>query len=174
MQAVFLAAGQGTRLRPITLSIPKPLIKINNKSLLEHNLHKLPLEIEEIIIVVNYLAEQIKNYFGDSYRGRKIKYVNQEALLGTGHAIHQCRDVLRDKFLVLMGDDIYAREDIEKCIKHKYCMLVKKIDGEFMGGNVVVDKNNKLLDIQEGGHNSDDCLLNTGLYVLTKIFLIMI
>ena len=82
MQAVILAAGNGTRLRPITNHVPKPMIKIGNKTLLEYNIDNLPSEVDEIIFVIGYLGEQIKDYFGSEFKGKKIKYVEQKELLG--------------------------------------------------------------------------------------------
>ena len=67
MQAVILAAGHGTRLRPLTYQMPKPLIKVADKCLIEHNIFNLPSEISELIIVIGYLGEQIQNYFGENY-----------------------------------------------------------------------------------------------------------
>ena len=114
MQAVLLAAGQGEKLRPITYDVPKPMIRIAGKNLIEHNIDQLPNEIDELIIVVGHLAPQIINHFGNEYKGKKITYVKQKKLLGTGHALSICKQHLKDRFLVMMSDDIYDRKDIER------------------------------------------------------------
>lgn len=169
MQAVILAAGRGTRLRPLTYHVPKPMIRVVGKNLLEHNIDKLPDEIDEIVLVVNYLAEQIMNHFGDEYRGKKVKYVRQKKVLGTGHALFSCRNILKDKFLVMMGDDIYNQEDIKISLKHDNCMLVQEITGKFAGGRIRLNKDGHLEDIVEGVHNrKSGSLVNTGFYVLTS------
>ena len=170
MQAVILAAGQGTRLRPITYHVPKPMIRIVGKNLIEHNIDRLPEEIDEIILVVGYLSEQLINHFGNEFQGRKVRYVKQQNLLGTGHALHLCKNILQDRFLVMMGDDIYSREDMEKCLNHEQCMLTKEISGKFAGGRVSLDENGCLRDIIEGVHNRDKSLVNTALYVINKNF----
>lgn len=170
MQAVILAAGRGVRMRPLTYQIPKPLIKIAGKCSLERNIESLPKEIDEVIIVIGYLGEQIKNYFGNEYNGRKIVYVKQGKLAGTGHALHLCRKKLCDRFLVIMGDDIYSSEDMVKCLKHDQCMLVKEVSGKFAGGRIKLTCNNCLEDIIEGVHKRKSSLVNTGLYVLDENF----
>jgi len=170
MQAVFLAAGRGTRLRPLTYHVPKPMIRVAGKNLIEHNIDKLPEEIDEIVFVVGHLAEQIMNHFGDEYRGKKIKYVKQNKLLGTGHAIHTCRDILRDRFLVMMGDDVYDKEDIKRCVSHEQCILTQEVSGKFSGGRILLNSNGTLEGILEGIHNRSKSLANVGLYVIKKEF----
>ena len=170
MQAVFLAAGLGTRLRPITYHIPKPMIRIAGKNLLEHNLDQLPDEIGEIIIVVGHLSQQVENHFGNKYKGREVKYVKQRKFLGTGYALNLCKNILKDRFLVMMGDDIYCRGDMEECLKFPQSMLTKEISGKFMGGRIKFNKSGHLEDIIEGTHNRKKSLVNTGLYVINEHF----
>lgn len=169
MQVVFMAAGRGSRFGNLTKDIPKPMLEIDGKKLLEHNILKLPQEVDEIIIIVGYLKEQIMDFFGSEYNGRKIRYVYQKDLLGSGHAIHLCRDILKDKFLVLMGDDIYSEKDMGKCIQNDLCIGVKEVKGEFNGGTIILDKYNNLKSILEGEHKGGG-LLNIGMYVLNHNF----
>ncbi|SRR6056297_653810 len=170
MKAVILAAGRGVRLRPLTYHVPKPLIRVDGKALMEYNMEKLPSEITEVILVVNYLKEQIMNYFGEEFLGKKIRYVVQKEMLGTGHAVKICREHLEDKFLVLMGDDIYDSEDIKKCLKRDNCILAKNIRGKFEGGRIKVNREGFLQDIIEGVHKRKSSLANTGLCVVDKKF----
>ncbi|MCL5436004.1 MAG: NTP transferase domain-containing protein, partial [Patescibacteria group bacterium] len=99
MQAVILAAGLGTRMGSLTKERPKPLLTIENRTLLEHNLLALPKEIDEVVLVVGYLKDQVMAAVGQEFLGKKIRYVVQEELLGTGHALSQCKDVLCGRFL---------------------------------------------------------------------------
>jgi len=89
MKAIILAAGQGKRLRPLTLEKPKVLLEVNGKSILEHNLEILNEFVDEVIIVVGFLKEQIIEKIGLSYKDMQISYVEQKELLGNGHAIMQ-------------------------------------------------------------------------------------
>jgi len=69
-------------------------------------------------LVVGYLADQIREAIGEEHNGRKISYIEQKELLGTGHALSICKDLIKGKFLVLMGDDLYKTENLEELIRH--------------------------------------------------------
>ena len=166
MQAVILAAGYGTRMRPLTYHVPKPMVRVCGKNLVEHNLEKLPDEIDELIFVVGYLAEQVKNHFGDCYLGRPVKYVRQKKMKGTAHAISLVQSLVRGRFLIMMGDDIYSREDIEEVLKHERSILVKKVHSKFSGGKVIFDENGNFTSIEEGTHENGG-VINTNMFVLT-------
>src|SRR3989344_6712776 len=108
MQAVILAAGVGKRLRPLTNDLPKPMVKVNGKPILEYTLSILPSVIDEAILVVGYQKEKIMKHFGDSFNGLPLKYVEQEAPMGMSHALNCARPFLRKgTFLVMVGDDLY-------------------------------------------------------------------
>src|SRR3989344_2113346 len=169
MQIVILAAGRGTRMGELTETMPKPLLTVAGKNLLQHKIDILPKEIDEIILVVGYLGDRIKDFFGDSYGGKKIKYAIQKELLGTGDALWQAKDLINRKFLVMMGDDIYSKNDIEKCLAHDWAVLVKRsADRICSGGKVILDKDGHIKDIIEGKHEGDNLLINAALYSLTS------
>lgn len=168
MQAVILAAGKSTRTYPLTLTKPKPLLKIINKELIKHNLDELHGIINEVILIVGYRSEMIKEHIGNSYRGIKIIYIEQKEQNGTGGAIICAKHILKDKFIVMNGDDLFSNEDIKKCIKHDYCILVKEVNDIYRFGEIIINnKNNNVIDIIEKP-NKDNGLANTGLYVFSK------
>lgn len=167
MQAVILAAGKSTRTYPLTITKPKPLLKIANKSLLEHNLENLSGIVDEAIIVVGYKKNLIKKYFGSKYKNIKIKYVEQKEQLGTGHAALLAEHFIKDKFILMAGDDIYSKKDIRNCIKHRYSILVKKTKN-WKNFGVVVERNGILLDFVEKPEKFVSDLINTAFYVLDK------
>lgn len=167
MQAVILAAGLGTRMRPLTNVTAKPLLKIGERTLLDYTFDALPDEVDEVIVVVGYLGEQIRSYLGKMFRGRKIEYVVQEKPEGTAKALWEARTLLRERFLVLMADDIYERKDIEKCLAYPRAMLVSRQERESAGGEVVLDKEGKLAGVIEKPSVSTGTLVGTNVFVLT-------
>ena len=167
MQAIILAAGESTRTHPLTITKPKPLLKIANKTILEHNLDALYGLVSEAILVVGYQEEMIKKAFGSSYKGIKLRYIEQKQQLGTGHALLQVKKHLKQRFLLLYGDNIYHKKDIQACLRHKYAVLATSVDDPEHFGVLNV-KGKKLLDIEEKPKNPKSFLINTGLYVLDK------
>ena len=168
MKAVILAAGEGIRMRPFTYRTPKPMARILGQTIIEHNINQLPDAVTEIVLVVRYLKEQIMDYFGNKFGGRKVHYVELDACLGTGDALFRCKDLLTERFLVLMGDDMYTKREIEELFRAgDNALLVKKIDEPFAGGSIIVDESGNLLRIDEGVHTEGPSLLNAALYVLT-------
>src|SRR5512137_96696 len=109
LQAVIMSAGKSTRTYPLTLTKPKPLLPIANKPILAHQLDQFVGLIQEAVIIVGYKSDMIQDEFGDSYRGIALQYVEQKDQLGTGHAAMQVRPYIRDRFLLMNGDDLYAR-----------------------------------------------------------------
>ncbi len=119
MDAIILAAGRGTRLRPLTDTVPKPLIPMAGRGALLRTLDILPPEVDRIILVVGYLQEQIRAAVGTEWKGRPVEYVSLEVLDGTGPSIRACESIIRgERFLVLNGDDLYGREDLEELMCH--------------------------------------------------------
>lgn len=171
MQTVVLAAGRGRRMERLTDDIPKPMLTIKGKPILEYKIKLLPREIEEVIFVVGYKKSQIERYFGKNFDGRKITYVLQKDLNGTGGAVHLVKDLVEDRFLVMMGDDLYHRSDVEKIInQNSLAILSAETDNPERFGVFDIDENGNLLDILEKPENPPTNLINTGLYLLDKKF----
>ncbi|MBI4435535.1 NTP transferase domain-containing protein [Candidatus Uhrbacteria bacterium] len=124
MQAVILAAGKGARLRPLTYEIPKPLIQIGDKTLIQRALEALPDSIDEIFVVVNHLREQIIEAVGAQWHTIPIRYVIQEPLSGTAGAVILLREHLHGSFLVINSDDLYKKEDLQRLVCHDRAILV--------------------------------------------------
>lgn len=112
--ALIMAGGRGERLKPLTIHVPKPMLKIGDKPILEHNIDRLiTFGIKEIYISVKYLKEQIINYFGDgSSKGIKIYYLEEKDALGTIGALSFVESVLHQDILV-MNSDLLTNIDFE-------------------------------------------------------------
>ena len=167
MQAVILAAGKSTRTHPLTITKPKPLLKAANKTLLEHNLENLIGFVSEAIIVVGYKKNLIKKHIGDNYKNIKITYVEQKKQLGTAHAVLMAEPHIKGRFVLMMGDDIYSKEDINNCIKHEYAILVTRVKYPKNFG-VVAEKNGILVDFVEKPKKFVSDLASTAFYSLGK------
>ena len=168
MKAVILAAGKSTRTYPLTLNKPKPLLKVRDKTILEHNLDLLLGIAEEVIIVVGYKEEQIKKFVGSTYKTIKIRHIEQKTQLGTGHAVLQVENFIDDKFIVLMGDDLYSKEDIQEILRYEYAVLAKEVNNPENFGVYTLDYNNYVKDLVEKPKKFISNLANCGLYLLDK------
>lgn len=172
MKCVILAAGKGTRMGELSLDTPKPMLKVLGKTLLEHKLEMLPSAINEVIIVVGHLKNTITDYLGESYNGKKITYVVQEELKGTADALFLCKVHLKDeKFLVLMGDDIYSSEDMEESLNFDWSIFIREVDSIKGRAKVTFDSEGHIQDIIEKYPEEEKGFTATGMYSLTpKIF----
>lgn len=112
VQAVILAGGLGTRLRPLTLEVPKPMVPVGDRPFLEHQIAMLKgCGIDAFVFLIGYLGEQIVDHFGDGSRfGVHIQYRREQAPLGTGGALMAARDLLDETFLILYGDSFLPIE----------------------------------------------------------------
>jgi bifunctional UDP-N-acetylglucosamine pyrophosphorylase/glucosamine-1-phosphate N-acetyltransferase len=114
MQAVILAAGEGTRMRPLTETVPKPMLPVGDRPLVAHTVDAaVDAGATELLFVVGYEADRVREHFGDEYRGVQLSYAVQEEQLGTAHAAAAAREHLDGDFVVLNGDDLYDRAAIE-------------------------------------------------------------
>jgi NDP-sugar pyrophosphorylase family protein len=172
MQAVILAAGRGARMGALTENTPKALLPLGDKTLLEYEFDALPDAIDEVVVIVGYMGSSIQSKFGGKWRDKQIFYVEQEELDGTAGALWRAKDILHDRFIVMMSDDLYAKEDIEKCIDEKdWVLLVQHRDELRSKGKVEVDAHGKILNVTEGDHGDVSGLLGTNLFVLdTRVF----
>jgi len=154
MQAVILAAGRGHRMGSLTDALPKPMLEVAGKSLLEYKFDAMPTGIDEVIIVVGWMGDRIKEKFGNTYKGMKMSYVEQKVLDGTMGAVARAKDMLKGRFIIMMGDDIYAKEDAEKCVRNTdgWSLVVQKTDSTRAGGAVQIDAQGRILSITEGAH----------------------
>ena len=166
-QAVILAAGKSTRTWPLTLTKPKPLLKVMNKEIIKHNLDALQGLVDEVIVIVGFKKEMIINELGHKYGKLRIKYIEQKSQLGTGHAIKYVETLIKNKFLVIGGDDIFSQKDIQSCLKHKYAVLGCKVENPERFGVFVV-KNKEIQKVVEKPKNFVSDIANTGLYVFDK------
>jgi len=169
MKAVILAAGKGERLRPLTLTKPKALAKVGDKTLLEHTIDALPEEVKEIILVVGYLGNQIRDFCGDNFAGRKIHYVKQKEQLGTGHALELCTPLLGEKkFFTLFADDLLDPKALKDCLKYDLAAIVQEHSDPSRFGVVALRADGSIASIVEKPANPPTNLVTVGPYLLDR------
>ena len=128
MKAVIFAAGKSTRTYPLTLTRPKPLLPIANRPILAHQLEALSGLVDGVVVVVGYKGEMIRDWFGETYGGIEIEYVEQQEQRGTGHALLQCAGMLDEPFIALNGDDLFDPADLAALSKAGQGGLAKTIE----------------------------------------------
>lgn len=170
MQAVILAAGKGKRMGKLTKNTPKPMLRIKGKPILEYKIKALPKKITEVVFVVGYYSDEIMKHFKRSFDGRKISYVFQPVLNGTGGALHSAKSVLRGKFLVMMGDDLYHPKDLNNFIKNDLAILGFEVDNLSAFGVIKTDSRGNMIDVIENPKRSKFKLTNAGVYILGTDF----
>ncbi|MBI4059730.1 nucleotidyltransferase family protein, partial [Candidatus Giovannonibacteria bacterium] len=169
MIAVIPCAGEGVRMRPLTLTKPKQLLEIAGKPILEHIFENLPDEIDEVVLVVGYMGDKIRERFQDNFGRFRIRYVEQKEKLGTADALWRCRGILgKERFLMLYGDDILDRESIAKCLRHDLAILVKEVDDPRRFGVVVADGKGRVIKLVEKPDIPPSNFASTGVKVLDE------
>lgn len=166
MQCVILAAGKGRRLRPLTETTPKPLVKVAGQTLLDHIVSALPSAVDELIIVTGYLEEQIQKYCGKEFHGRKVTYVHQAEQKGTSHALWLCKDLLKGRFLFMFADDLHGADDIARATSFTRSMLTLTTSNPEKFGIVVRHPDGTLAEMIEKPEHPPSNLASTGVMVL--------
>lgn len=168
MKAVVLAAGQGTRMGPLTRNTPKVMLPIANKPLLYHVIKSAnDAGIRDFVLVVGYGEQIIKEYFKDgSDMGVRIEYIHQEKQLGTADAVGSVESMVDESFLVLNGDIIVSSSHIKKLIgcRSDAVLTARHVDNPCEYGVLEV-RDERVLRIIEKPANPPTNLANAGIYV---------
>ncbi|MEV6755469.1 mannose-1-phosphate guanyltransferase [Streptomyces sp. NPDC051214] len=176
MKAVVMAGGEGTRLRPMTSSMPKPLLPVANRPIMEHVLRLLKRHgLTETVVTVQFLASLVKNYFGDGEElGMELTYANEEKPLGTAGSVKNAEEALKDDaFLVISGDALTDFDLTELINFHKekgalVTVCLTRVPNPLEFGITIVDEEGKVerfLEKPTWGQVFSDTV-NTGIYVM--------
>lgn len=172
LECMIMAGGRGKRLNPLTDNVPKPMLLLDGKPILEHNIDRLiAFGIKKIYISVKYLGEQIQDYFGDgSQKGITIEYIWEEEFLGTAGALALV-DEFKSEHVLLMNSDVFSDVDIRdlylELIKSKADMAVSSTEYKVDIPFAVFETNLKqVMDLKE--KPSFIYHSNAGIYILKK------
>ncbi len=170
MEAVVLAAGKGVRLQPHTLTTPKPLLPVQGRPILDWLLAALPPAVNRVVVVVNYLAEQIEAYLARQTHQPRWATVRQQTPRGTGDALRACQSVLTgERFLVLNADDLYAPADLARLADQPAGVLVHEVDQPHLFGIVFPRPDGTLERLEEKPNLTGIHLANIGAYVFPRL-----
>ncbi|MFE5331022.1 sugar phosphate nucleotidyltransferase [Embleya sp. NPDC056575] len=176
MKAVVMAGGEGTRLRPMTSSMPKPLLPVVNRPIMEHVLRLLKRHgLSETVVTVQFLASLVRNYFGDGEElGMSLTYANEETPLGTAGSVKNAEEALKDDtFLVISGDaltdfDLTALVEYHRAKGALVTVCLTRVPDPLEFGITIIDDEGRVdrfLEKPTWGQVFSDTV-NTGIYVM--------
>jgi mannose-1-phosphate guanylyltransferase len=175
MKALILAGGLGTRLRPLTYKMPKPLVPLLGKPLVSHIIDPLPAEVDTIILAVSYMREALDDYFSTHDVGRKVVLVNEDQPLGTGGAIKNVSHYLDDTFIAFNGDVVCSIDLTDMLRYHRShggigTMSLWQVEDPSAFGVVGRDIRGRITDFQEKPAKGEAVSnsINAGVYIFEK------
>lgn len=177
-QCIILAGGLGTRLRPLTNDIPKPMVPVDGQPFLALQIAYLISQgITHFVLCVGYKHEKIMDYFGDGQKwGVHIDYAIETELLGTGGAIKNAETYLDQYFFVFNGDT-YLEVDLTACVQQyehyqkSVLMVLKKLEDCQRYGTVELDEQNTVITFKEKQASIGEGLINAGCYLMNNTIL---
>ncbi|MXR40805.1 NTP transferase domain-containing protein [Halobaculum sp. WSA2] len=175
MQAVVLAAGEGTRLRPLTEDKPKGMVEVDGAPILTHCFDNLvDLGASELIVVVGYMKEKIIQHYGDEYEGVPITYAHQREQNGLAHALLTVEEHIDDDFMLILGDNVFEA-NLQDVVRRQAedradaAFLVEEVPMEEASRYGVCDTNKygEIIDVVEKPDDPPSNLVMTGFYTFT-------
>jgi glucose-1-phosphate thymidylyltransferase len=175
MKAVVLAAGKGTRLRPLTEEKPKVMVEVDGKPLLTHSFEQLlDLGADELVVVVGYQKEDIISHYDDEFQGVPITYTHQREQQGLAHALLTAQEHIDDDFMLMLGDNIF-RANLEDVVKRQReqrtdaAFLVEEVPTEEASRYGVCDTNDygEIVEVVEKPDDPPSNLVMTGFYTFS-------
>jgi glucose-1-phosphate thymidylyltransferase len=175
MKAVVLAAGKGTRLRPLTDDKPKALVEVDGRPILSHCFDELvDLDAEGFVVVVGYRKDDIIEYYGDEYEGVPITYAEQERQLGLADALLCAEEDVEDDFMLMLGDNVFDANLDDVVRRHQEsradaAFLMEEVPWEEASRYGVCDTNKygEITEVVEKPDDPPSNLVMTGFYTFT-------
>ncbi len=175
MKAIIMAGGFGTRLRPLTINIPKPMVPIGNIPMMEHVVNLLKHHgFDELLSLLYFQADEIKNYFKDGRKfGVKMEYLQPSEDYGTAGAVRFAEDFIDDTILIISGDvltdfDLAAAVEWHQNKKSDATIMLTRVENPLAYGIVITDDDGRIVRFLEKpswGESFSDTI-NTGIYIL--------
>lgn len=173
-EAVVLAAGEGRRLRPLTKYLPKPMLPVANRPVVDYVLDALVESgIERVVVVVGYRGDRIQTHLTAAYQDLDVEFVQQPSRLGSGHALMQASGMVDGDFLVVNGDNIIDTEIVESTLERyestdcAATVAVAHSDTPEEYGVVITDRG-LIADIDEHPVEREGYVVNAGVYAFDE------
>ncbi|MFQ3319727.1 MAG: UDP-N-acetylglucosamine diphosphorylase/glucosamine-1-phosphate N-acetyltransferase [Natronomonas sp.] len=168
MQTVILAAGEGTRMRPLTETVPKPMLPVADRPLCAHTADAaVAAGASELVFVVGYEAEAVREYFGDEYRDIPVSFAVQDEQLGTAHAVRAASEHIDGEFAVLNGDNLYDPESVDDLFDAAPSIAAIEVDDPSNYGVLSTD-DDVVTGIVEKPADPPSSLANAGAYTFPE------
>lgn len=168
MQAIVLAAGEGTRMRPLSASCPKPMLPVAEEPLVAHTARAaVEAGADELVLVVGYEADTVRDYFGAEYAGIPVKYSIQQEQRGTADAVRAAREHIDGPFAVLNGDNLYDTAAVKRLLSNGPGVGTYRVDDPSNYG-VISTEGSRATGIVEKPDDPPTNLANTGAYVFPE------
>ena len=176
MHGVVLAAGRGTRLRPLTDDTPKALVDVAGEPILTRGLRRLvALGVDDLAVVVGYRGDQIRDRYGDRFEGVPVSYARQDDQKGLAHALLRAEHLVADDFLLVHGDNVFdPGADLERVVeRHRETgpaatVLVERLSREAAAKTGVVRTDgDRVTGVVEKPDDPPSTLALTGLFALS-------
>ncbi|MHA1482863.1 MAG: sugar phosphate nucleotidyltransferase, partial [Candidatus Heimdallarchaeaceae archaeon] len=172
MKAILLAAGEGLRLRPLTENVPKPLLKVLDKTILEKSINNLSkCGVKGFVIITNYKEEKIKKHILDKFPSLDIVFVHQPEIKGTGNAFLLAKDHIQEEFFIgVNGDCLYSvsliKQTVEAAKNNTVSVGGKLVSDPESYGIILIDENSSPQEIKEKPAQTEikEGYANIGLY----------
>jgi len=173
LQAVVLAGGLGTRLRPVTLTRPKPLLPVLNRPLVCRVMDLLPPQVDEVFVATGYMGDRLTEFFAREKGRRRVEVVVEKSPLGTGGALRNIRDRMKGRFFVLNGDVICSL-DLRRMLRYHEqkgglaTISLWDIEDPTAYGMVVLDRDGRIVSFKEKPRREEvvSRAVNAGTYIL--------
>lgn len=171
MKAVILAAGEGIRMRPLTLETPKTLLEINGKAIIDYIFESFPNEITEFIVVINYLGKKIEKHLSTINNGKRVNFI-KGSNKGSAYSFLATKNNLKkERFLLVQGDELISGVDVRSCLKNELSILTFETKNPSVCGIAYLKKDGSIKKIIEKPKSSKSKIAVNGLMVLnTDIF----
>lgn len=168
MQAVILAAGQGTRMGPLTETMPKPMLPVADRPLVAHVADAAAeAGADEVIFIVGYRGDRIRSHFGSEHAGVPVRYAEQPDQLGTADALDAAAGLLDEDFAVLNGDSLYRVEDLTRLFSAVPQVGAARVENPSDYG-VLVTEDGIVTEVREKPDNPTSNLVNAGAYTFPE------